>query len=380
VTGADGKPVEITATAGQELVVSKQGFRAATRKLTLNPGSPNELTVKLEPLVAKGPEAKVPPPNVEQVKSKEVPQPPQAGAKTEIVPPSVPPRAPVPASDSVPSPAPAGKTLTADLGGGVTMEFVRIPAGSFTMGSPKAEKDAFARNAKRDGYDTKITNEDDHHVTISKDFYLAKYPVTQEQYQALVGDNPSQFRAGGYKAHAVQGLDTSRFPVENVSWDMATKYCEQLTQRDGRRTFRLPTEAEWEYACRGGTQTAFYWGDKLNGTQANVNGTGPFGSDARGPYKERPTPVGIYEGTYPHPWGLCDMHGNVVQWCADAYEADYSKISTNVDPWNQRGNERVSRGGSWIRGCRNCRAASRSYGAPSDRTSRLGFRVLCRVD
>jgi formylglycine-generating enzyme required for sulfatase activity len=201
--------------------------------------------------------------------------------------------------------AATGKTvsMTLDLGGGVTMEFMRIPAGSFTMGSPKAEQDILNRMA-----DFTITSEDQRRVRISKDFYLGKYPVTQEQYQALTGNNPSHFCATGAGKDKAHGLDTRRFPVESVSWEDAVAFCEKLS-RPGKKV-TLPTEAEWEYACRGGTKAVFYFGDWLNGTQANCDGRIPFGfkdnlpfrTTDGGPYLKRTNCVGAYEQDYPHPW------------------------------------------------------------------------------
>ncbi len=153
------------------------------------------------------------------------------------------------------------RTVTVELGGGVSMGFVLIPAGKFLMGSSKEEKE----RSKDEG--------PLHEVTISRAFYLGKDEVTQEQYQQIVDKNPSPFSAGGEYKQKVAGLDTRRFPVENVSWEDATAFCRKLSARDGKRRFRLPTEAEWEYACRAGTRTPFHFGDSLNGDEANCDGT-----------------------------------------------------------------------------------------------------------
>ena len=144
------------------------------------------------------------------------------------------------------------KPVTVDLGGDVIMEFVLIPKGKFMMGSPKDEKD-------------RENDEMQHEVEITKPFYLAKYPVTQEQYQAITGKNPSWFCKDG-KEDGVKDLDTKQFPVETVSWDDAQTFCKKLGENDKqKRQFRLPTEAEWEYACRAGTTTPFSFGAELNG-------------------------------------------------------------------------------------------------------------------
>ncbi|MFO0810801.1 MAG: bifunctional serine/threonine-protein kinase/formylglycine-generating enzyme family protein [Gemmataceae bacterium] len=188
--------------------------------------------------------------------------------------------------------APADKRLRVDLGGGVTMEFVRIPAGEFLMEAPNSEQHASEGEKPR------------HRVRISRDFYLGKYPVTQEQYEALAGENPSWYSPSAGGKDQVSGINTRQFPVECVSWKEATAFCMRLWWRDRRRTVRLPTEAEWEYACRGGTTTAFYWGDTFDGTQANANGEFPYRALAKGPNVERPTPVGHYERVA-HTRGTC---------------------------------------------------------------------------
>ena len=179
------------------------------------------------------------------------------------------------------------KVLSLDLGKGVKMEFVRIRAGKFQMGSPDADKDADANKKPR------------HEVEITKDFYLGKYLVTQEQYKAVMGDNPSCFSASGKKAREVEGLDTRRFPVDSVSWDKAQAFCEKLSER-AHHTVALPTEAQWEYACRAGTETRFSCGDELTKKDANFIGL------------DRTSPVDFYP---PNPWGLYDMHGNLWEWC-----------------------------------------------------------------
>jgi formylglycine-generating enzyme required for sulfatase activity len=258
-------------------------------------------------------------------------------------------------------------TVSLDLGGGVTMEFVRIPAGEFLMGAPEGEDEA------------ENDEKPQHRVRISRDFYLGKYPVTQEQYQAVMGTNPSYFCASGKGKDKVLGLDTRQFPVESVSWDEATAFCEKLSARTGRRV-TLPSEAEWEYACRAGTTTAFYFGDALDGTQANCDGTKPFGTEVKGPYLDRTSRVGSYLKDYPHPWGLGDPHGNVWQWCQDWYDAGYYKRTPHVDPLCTDGERRsrVVRAGSWNNFARNCRTARRDWRAPSIHIDFVGFRAALR--
>jgi formylglycine-generating enzyme required for sulfatase activity len=250
-----------------------------------------------------------------------------------------------------------------DLGDGVTMQIMLIPPGRFVMGSPPEEPE-------RD------PDEVPHDVTLTRPYYLAKYPVTQEQYQRLAGHNPSYFSATGGGKDQVQGLDTSRLPVEQVSWDEAVAYCRKLAQQTGWKA-ALPTEAQWEYACRAGSATPFCFDTQLNGTLANCNGTQPYpaGTAVKGPYLERPCPVGSYESSA---FGLFDMHGNVWQWCHDWYgKYDVAKRTDPEGP--QTGFARVWRGGSWLDGAWSCRAANRDRRAPGNRSANVGFRVAFPV-
>jgi formylglycine-generating enzyme required for sulfatase activity len=253
---------------------------------------------------------------------------------------------------------------TVDLGAGVTMDFVLIPPATFTMGSPTDEK---ARE-----YD-----EVSHAVTITKPFFLGKYHLTQEQYQCLTGSNPSYFAAGGEGKISVVGQDTRRFPVEQVSWEDAMAYCDTLGRKISRPV-RLPSEAEWEYACRAGTTTPFHFGTALNGAQANCYGDSPYGTSEKGPYLKRTCRVGSYE---PNAFGLYDMHGNVWQWCQDWY-GSYDGLPARDPLRVDKGAEgaRVLRGGSWFSEAWRCRAARRRGYAPALRYNFVGFRVAFRLD
>jgi formylglycine-generating enzyme required for sulfatase activity len=237
------------------------------------------------------------------------------------------------------------KTRTFDLGNGVNMEMVLIPAGTFMMGSPDSEAD-------RDD------NETQHQVTISKPYYLGKYPVTQAQWQQVMGNNPSHFKGD------------KLLPVESVSWDDTQSFCLKLKEIT-QAPFGIPTEAQWEYACRAGTTTPFHFGSHLNGRQANCDGTVPYGTDTEGPYLEKTTPVGKYPA---NAWGLYDMHGNVWEWCSDWY-GDYPTGSVKDPSGPATGSDRVFRGGSWGDGAVICRSASCGGNFPSDRSNDLGFRV-----
>ena len=226
------------------------------------------------------------------------------------------------------------KTITIDCRDGVTLELAPIPAGTFMMGSPETEQ---WRNK----------DEVQHQVTISKPFYLGIYPVTQEQYQAVMGANRSRFKGGN-------------LPVERVNWNDAMEFCQKLSGKTGRKV-RLPTEAEWEYACRSGTKTAFNVGDALELDQANFTWE-----------KKRTTPMGSYPA---NAFGLFDMHGNVWEWCSDRY-GDYPKEAA-IDPQGPRnGAYRVLRGGSWRHVASDCRSARRRRGLPDSRYDDDGFRVV----
>ena len=246
------------------------------------------------------------------------------------------------------------QTVTLDLGNGVMLELVSIPAGTFTMGSPENEKD------RRDG-------ETQHDVAITHPFYMGKFHVTQEQYEAVIGTNPSYF------------WGRPKNPVEQVTWKDAAAFCEKLEKESGTSNvrFALPTEAQWEYACRAGTHTRFYCGDDENELEqyawydknAGV-GTAGFGTH----------PVGQKK---PNNFGLYDMHGNVFAWCQDWYDSTYYSISPKDDPAGPANGEiiklinrahRVLRGGSWFVTPKLCRAALRFDVTPANRN--IGFRVV----
>ena len=253
--------------------------------------------------------------------------------------------------------------LTLDLGNGVTMKLVRIPAGTFTMGSPGTELGRGSEEGPQ------------HAVTISKPFYLGIYTVTQEQYEQVMGTNPSSLKGAGN-------------PVDAVSWDNAVEFCTGLSQKTGKKV-RLPTEAQWEYACRAGTTTAYNTGATLSPGQAHSDfpastatpGTRKkltdwvrsFFSAPKQPHRGL-RPVGSFK---PNGFGLYDMHGNVWQLCADWYGGDYYAHSPATDPAGPESGElRVMRGGSWNYSSQYCRSASRDSNVPGFRYSYTGFRVV----
>ena len=173
----------------------------------------------------------------------------------------------------------------------------------------------------------------------------------------------------------VSGQNTSKFPVEQVSWTDAMEFCQKLSVKEGV-TYRLPTEAEWEYAARAGTTTPFHFGTMLNGDRANVDGGFPYGTTTKGPYLQRTTTVGSYAK---NAFGLFDMHGNVWEWCEDIYDAKAyaSRSGRTTDPKVTSGlQDRVLRGGSWYLLSRNTRSANRGTFSPDNRNDSYGFRVV----
>lgn len=230
------------------------------------------------------------------------------------------------------------------------MVFVRIPAGTFVMGSPEDEEN-------------RGSDETQHEVTLSEDYWMAKYPVTNNDYEVFV-------RATKHREPGV--WDETRFnqpsqPVVGVDWDDAVAFSQWLGGK-------LPSEAQWEYACRAGTRTPFAIGngEDLSSKEANFDGHYPYGKAKKGPYLKQTSPVGTYE---PNPWALYDMHGNVLEWCED-WLADYPS-GPMTDPAGPRaGQHRVLRGGCWGDDGRRCRSADRFGSGPGDRGSRVGFRPV----
>ena len=224
------------------------------------------------------------------------------------------------------------------------IEFVSIPAGTFIMGSPASEVD-------------RESNETQHQVTLSA-FKMSKYEVTFEQYDLFCD-------ATGRSKPNDQGWGRGNRPVINVSWDDATAFAEWMG-------CRLPTEAEWEYACRAGTTTPFSTGNNLTTSQANYNGNYPYNNYPKGEYREKTTLVGSFA---PNKWGLYDMHGNVWEWCSDWY-GDYSTSAQTNPQGASSGSFRVYRGGSWLDDAGYCRTAHRIINTPAYRNFYIGFRLV----
>ncbi|MFN6300953.1 MAG: formylglycine-generating enzyme family protein [Planctomycetota bacterium] len=236
------------------------------------------------------------------------------------------------------------KEITNSIG----MKLMLIPKGKFMMGSPESEQ---GRNE----------NENQHEVTISKDYYLGVYEVTQAQYEKVIGKNPSHFQG------AEVGNENADLPVEMVSWDDAVEFCKKLSElpdeKKAGRVYRLPTEAEWEYACRVGSKTAYSFDDE----EGLLPEYGWFSRNS----SRRTHTVGLLE---PNVWGLHDMHGHVWEWCSDWYE-EYPEGAVSDPVGAKEGSSRVYRGGSWLNSAANCRSANRRRNDPSDRSNGIGFRV-----
>ncbi|MFN6468506.1 MAG: SUMF1/EgtB/PvdO family nonheme iron enzyme [Nostoc sp. SerVER01] len=240
------------------------------------------------------------------------------------------------------------KYFVEDLGNGVTLEMVQIPGGTFTMGSPEGEKD-------RD------SDESPQHQVKVPGFFMGKYEVTQAQYQAIMGTNPSNFKG-------------EKRPVEKVSWDDAVEFCQKLSQKTGR-TYRLPSEAEWEYACRTGTTTPFYFGETITTDLVNYNANFPYGSAPTGEYRRQTTDVGKFP---PNSFGLYDMSGNVYEWCQDIYNTNYQGAPIYGSAWlsGEDNNIKLLRGGSWYDLAKYCRSSNRLRLTRAYRIYYVGFRVV----
>jgi formylglycine-generating enzyme required for sulfatase activity len=232
------------------------------------------------------------------------------------------------------------KKLTVDLGGGVKMELVLIPAGEFLMGPSDSDKDVFPTDKQ-------------HRVRITKPFYLGKYLVTQEQWEAVMGKNPSHFKG-------------PKNPVEVVSWDDCQKFLGKLNAKSaaGAGKFQLPTEAQWEYACRAGSTTKYCFGDDKSKLGEYAWYDANSGNTTH--------PVGEKK---PNTWGLYDMHGNVWEWCQDLYGA-YRAEAVRDPMGAAKGSDRVYRGGGWINPAWHCRSVFRGNSEPGFRYASLGLRVF----
>jgi formylglycine-generating enzyme required for sulfatase activity len=239
-------------------------------------------------------------------------------------------------------------SFTEDLGKGVKLEMIAIPGGTFLMGSPENEVERFSDESPQ------------HEVTVPG-FFIGKYQLTQLQYQTIMGTNPSYFKGDNR-------------PVEGVCWEDAVKFCQKLNHST-LGNYRLPSEAEWEYACRAGTKTPFHFGDNVTTDLVNYNGNYPYPSAPKGKYREQTTDVGIFP---PNAFGLYDMHGNVWEWCEDERHENYINAPTDGSSWQSRISlgQKVLRGGCWHDYARYCRSACRLKSPCCSRNYFYGFRVV----
>jgi len=255
----------------------------------------------------------------------------------------------------------------------IGMKLSRLPAGTFEMGSPKSEAER-----KRD--------ELSHEVTMTKPFLIGVYEVTQAEFRQIMGAEEAKraiFRSA------------PNHPMENATHKRVREFCQGLSrlpaERIAGRKYRLPTEAEWEYACRAGTNTAFNLGDSLSAEQANFNGNYPYGDAKPGVYLRKTADVGSYK---PNAFGLYDMHGNVAEWCSDWYDQEYYYDSPTADPLGppvgvtptdfttKSGAKKFYlsvRGGCWLDDARACRSACRFKAMPEINYRLIGFRVVCET-
>lgn len=256
---------------------------------------------------------------------------------------------------------------TEPLGNGVNLELVALPAGTFLMGSPETE----AERSPCEG--------PQHWVGISP-FYLGQYPVTQAQWWVVANlpkvrldldPDPSQFKG-------------NQRPVERISWIEAIEFCQRLSSKTGRR-YRLPTEAEWEYACRAGSTSPYAMGDTITTALANYRGTdnddfgwsGSYGRGAKGLYRQHTIEIGSFS---PNAFGIYGLHGNIWEWCADCWHLSYEGAPSDGRAWMASDKPLgVLRGGSWDAHPRDCRSAARDWGHPRLRSNDIGFRVACEI-
>lgn len=253
------------------------------------------------------------------------------------------------------------------LAGKLPLRMMQIPGGSFMMGSPETELDRQA-------------SEGPQHQVTADSFFMGKYPITQTQWQFVAGlkpverileMNPSQFKGDNH-------------PVEQVTWYEAVEFCVRLS-RFTQKQYQLPTEAQWEYACRAGTTTAFYFGETISTKLANYRGTddainnwsGSYGNGLKGDYRHETTAVDSFDAA--NVFGLCDMHGNVWEWCVDHWHENYNGAPKDGSAWltEDESTFRVTRGGSWDFSPRYCRSAKRLSYRPDGRNLTSGFRVCC---
>jgi formylglycine-generating enzyme required for sulfatase activity len=242
------------------------------------------------------------------------------------------------------------------------MKFVKIPAGCFQMGQSPMEKRLLIRGTPSDDYEKYFSDEVPQHQVCVDEFWMGIHEVTQKEWQKVMGFDPAVFQ---------ENLEN---PVEMVSWDDAQLFIDKINELNNTSEFRLPTEAEWEYAARAGTTTMYSTGDTITSSQSNFNGSIPFGLNLRDQYRKSPTPVGSFPA---NAFGLYDMHGNVWEWCNDWYKSDYYQQSPPKNPSGpETGQMKVLRGGSWFRYSGHVRSATRYKNKSVGQYADTGFRLV----
>jgi formylglycine-generating enzyme required for sulfatase activity len=266
-----------------------------------------------------------------------------------------------------------------------SMEFVWVPPGCFMMGQTESEKKQLIKEVGQSSYKSNYKDELPQHEVCVDGFFMGKYEVTVEQYMIFAKENPKhmpQWLEPGNEYNIEQGkndlykkfVEKKKYPVVGVSWNNAKEMSKWLSLKNRKRKFRLPTEAEWEYACRAGTKTPFYFGETITTDMANYHGNYPYGNAPKGIYREKTTLVGSFP---PNKFGLFDMHGNVWEWCEDVYISDaYNNHAKQNPVVTDGGSDRVLRGGSWNYDARDLRSANRDRSNPGNRDGDTGFRLL----
>ena len=242
----------------------------------------------------------------------------------------------------------------------IHLEMIFIPSGSFLMGSPKDELE-------------RRESEDPQHQVAVPAFFMGKYPVTQAQWKAVAGLPPVERELDPDPS----GFKGAERAVEQVSWLDAMEFCKRLSQKV-KREYRLPSEAEWEYACRADTTTPFHFGETITTDLANYDGNPTYGDGPKGEWRGETTPVGSFGVA--NAFGLYDMHGNVWEWCADSWHENYEGAPTDGSAWIKNENDsysRLLRGGAWFNSPWLCRSACRLRGNVGSWFNARGFRVVC---
>ena len=269
-----------------------------------------------------------------------------------------------------------------DAGGGVKLEMVELPAGSFVMGSNQGDLEQIENNyaralskEARPVLQSRLLSETPQRTIKVSSFYMSKYEVTQAQWRAVAGlpkvnhelmSDPSAFKGGNR-------------PVEQISWEDAVEFCERLSRLTGRR-YRLPTEAEWEYACRAGTTWPFSLGGTIEPDWVNYNGRQPYASASKDTYRQQSVAAGSLGVA--NAFGLYDMHGNVWEWCLDVWHENYAGAPVDGSAWLSEAEKppRVLRGGAWDSPAGECRSSERRQAAALLRMNNVGFRIVAEID